>query len=480
MATMASPSPVPSSPSVTESNGNAAVGVLSYLGFTVLLLQVGIVPMLPAIGKQLGLSPGDVAWVLTAELLAGAIGLAVFTRLADLLGKRRIMVVCLTLALAGALLGALTHDIVMLFVARALMGAQAPMLALPEAIANDTMHPKRARRTIVTIHAGNSVGVAGGLLVGGLVGGVGHDYHVYFWLAAVTLALGLASTLLVLRESPYRAEGGFDLPGALLLGLSLVSFLLGTSKGPTWGWSSPEVLGLIIGGLVLLGLWVLVERRSTHPLVDLTVITHAATRLPTLVVFLIAFGIYGAISAVTRFSQTNPQVAGYGFGWTPLQACLFAIPVGIGGLAAAWALQPIGRRIGFAGAASVSVLCCSVAYFALAATHSIPATMMVSLAIYALGNTMGLAAAQIIVLQAVPPSQSGVALGVTAILYAVGNSLGSTVVGVLFSSNTLPGTQLPASGTYTAAFLVCGACTTLAALLAWRVKRVRVGELGTL
>ncbi|MFI7616595.1 MFS transporter [Nonomuraea terrae] len=471
MATMASKPGTPSSSPAPDTNGGVAVGVLSYLGFTVLLLQVGIVPLLPGIGKQLGLAPGDVAWLLTAELLAGAVGLAVLTRLADLYGKRRIMIVCLSVALVGALIGALTRDITLLFVGRALMGAQAPMLALPEAVANDTMAPRRARRTVTMIHAGNSVGVAAGLLAGGLVGAAGGDYHLYFWMAAVTLALGLLGTLLAVRESPYRASGGFDLPGAVLLALSLVTFLLGTSKGPVWGWGSPEVLGLIIGGLVLAGVWLAVERRSSHPLVDLSVMTKAATRLPTLVVFLIAFGIYGAISAVTRFAQTDPAVAGYGFGWTPLHACLFAVPVAIGGLLAAWTLQPIGRRIGFGGAAAVSVLCCSVAYFGLAATHSFPAPMLVSLAVYALGNTMGLAAAQIIVMQAVPPSQSGVALGVTAIVYAVGNSLGSTVVGVLFAANPLPGTQIPASGAYTVSFLVCGACTALAAVLAWRVKR---------
>jgi MFS family permease len=475
MATMASPPDTPSS-SPIELNGRAAVGVLSYLGFTVLLLQVGIVPLLPAIGKQLGLAPGDVTWLLTAELLAGAVSLAVLTRLADLFGKRRVIIVCLSLALAGALIGALTHDIVLLFVARALMGAQAPMLALPEAMANDTMRPRRARRTVVTIHAGNSVGVAGGLLAGGLVGATGNDYHVYFWMAVVTLALGLIGAVTLVRESPHRAKGGFDLPGAVLLGLSLVSFLLGTSKGPVWGWGSPQVLGLIAGGVVLAGVWVLVERRAVHPIVDLSVITRAATRLPTLVVFLIAFGIYGAISAVTRFAQTAPQVAGYGFGWTPLQACLFAVPVAIGGVVAAWTLQLIGKRIGFAGATSISVLCCTIAYFALAAAHTVPATMMISLAIYALGNTMGLAASQIIVMQSVPPSQSGVALGVTAIVYAVGNSLGSTVVGVLFAADPLPGTQIPAGGAYTAAFLVCGVCTLLAAVLAWRVKRAPAAE----
>lgn len=454
-----------------ELNRGPAVGVLSYLGFTVLLLQVGIVPQLPAIGRQLHLAPGDVAWVLTAELLAGAVALAVFGRLADLFGKRRIMAVCLALALAGALLGALTHEVATLLAARALMGAQAPMLALPEALAGDTMRPSKARLTVTTIHAGNSVGVAGGLLLGALVGAEGRDYHLYFWVAAATLAVGLVALLLLVRESPHRATGGFDAPGAVLLAVSLVSVLLGTSKGPAWGWASPEVLLLIVGGLALLGLWVVLQRRAVHPLIDLGVITRATTRAPIVVVFLIAFGIYGAIAAVNRFAQTDPDVAGYGFGYTSADAWLFAVPVAVGGLLAAGTLQAIGRRIGFGGAAAVSVLFCTVAYFTLAIAHNSFGPMMVSLGIYALGNTMGLAAAQIIVLRSVPPSQSGAALGVTAVVYAVGNSLGSTVVGVLFTADTLPGTSLPAPSAYTVSFLVCGGCTLLAALFSWRVRR---------
>jgi MFS family permease len=474
MATMAaSPSPVSPSHAATEPNGRLAVGVLSYLGFTVLLLQVGIVPQLPAIGRQLHLAPGDVAWVLTAELLAGAVGLAVLSRLADLFGKRRIMIVCLALALAGALLGALTSSVALLLVARALMGAQTPMLALPEALAGDTMRPARARLTVTTIHAANSVGVAGGLLLGGLVGAEGRDYHLYFWVAVVTLALGLVGAVLFLRESPYRAKGGFDLIGAVLLAAGLVSVLLGTSKGPVWGWSSPQVLLLIIGGLAVLAVWVWVQHTVAHPLVDLAVVRQATTRIPTVIVFLIAFGIYGAISAVTRFAQTDPRLAGYGFSYTPVHAAVFAVPVAIGGLVAAGTLQALGRRIGFGGAAAVSVLCCSVAYFALALFHGTSGPVMVSLAIYALGNTMGLAAAQIIVLRSVPHSESGVALGVTAILYAVGNSLGSTIVGVFFSSDTIHGTPVPAESAYTSSFVVCGACTLLAALLALRVRRAR-------
>ena len=129
---------------VAGENGRPAAAVLAFLGFTVLFLQVGIVPLLPHSGRQLGLGSGEVSSLLTAELLGGAVAMPVLTRLADMYSKRRVIIIALTLVLVGALTGAVTDNVWLLLVARALMGAQAPMLALPPALASDTTTPARA------------------------------------------------------------------------------------------------------------------------------------------------------------------------------------------------------------------------------------------------------------------------------------------------------------------------------------------------
>lgn len=453
----------PSSAPASHENGRLAVAVLTFLGFTVLFLQVGIVPLLPHMGRQLGMGAAEVSWLLTAELLGGAVAIPVLTRLADLYGKRQIIIIALSLVLVGAVVGAVTDNVALLLAARALMGAQAPMLALPPALASDTMSPARAQGTIATIHAGNTVGVGGGLLLGGVVGTFDSGFHSYFYIAAAVVAVGLVGTVLWVRESDYRGTGRFDLPGAALLAIGLVCLLLAISKGPAWGWGSVAVLGLFVAALVTLcGFWV-VERRSDHPLIDVRVLTLPNIWLPNLVVLLIAFGIYGAISAVTRFAQTSPKV-GYGFGFSPLEVTLFAIPTALGGLVGAFLLRRLGRRVGYVATTGVAVLACTISYLTLAAFHTIPTSMMIALAIYAFGNTMGIAAAQILVLRDVPASRSGTALGVAIVLYAVGNSLGSAVVGVLFSVHPLPG-GLPSAQSYVWAFLVSGACVALATVL---------------
>lgn len=449
--------------STSHRNGRLAVAVLAFLGFTVLFLQVGIVPLLPRMGHELGISAAEASWLLTAELLGGAVAIPVLSRLADLYGKRRIIIIALSLVLVGALVGTTTNNVALLLAARALMGAQTPMLALPPALANDTMSPARAQGTIATIHAGNTVGVGGGLLLGGLVGALSTSFHAFFYVAAVVVAIGLLATILFVRESEHRGTGRFDLPGAALLTLGLVCLLLAISKGPAWGWASVAVLGLFVAAVVLLCAFWAVERHTRQPLIDVRMLRLPNVWLPNVVVLLIAFGIYGAISAVSRFAQTPPH-AGYGFGFSALQVTVFAIPTALGGLVGAFLLRRLGRRIGFVATTGVAVLGCTISYLVLAAFHSIPATMMIALAIYAFGNTMGIAAAQILLLTDASASRSGTALSVATVLYAVGNSLGSAVVGVLFAVHPLPG-GLPSANSYVWAFLLSGTCVAVATIL---------------
>ncbi|WP_163569858.1 MFS transporter [Fodinicola feengrottensis] len=238
----------------TAVNGRAAVVTLTYLGFTLQLLQVGIVPLLPTIGKQLHLGVADTSWLVTSSLLAGAVALAVISRLADLYGKKPMIMVSLALVLAGCLIDCFATSFPLLILGRVLMGAQFPMLALPEAIASDTMPKKRAQLTIGAIHAGNGVGVGigGGILLGALVGIHPTAWRSFFVIGIITVVIGMAATGWLVRDSRHRAAGRLDLTGAVLLALSLVGILLGLSKGPTWGWGSPRVVALLVAGVVLL------------------------------------------------------------------------------------------------------------------------------------------------------------------------------------------------------------------------------------
>jgi predicted MFS family arabinose efflux permease len=441
-------------------NGRAAQAALVYLGFSLQLLQVGIIPLLPLIGKDLGEPPGTVAWLVTASLLSGVVFLAVLSRLADLIGKRVVVLIALALVLAGSLIGCVADGFGGLVVARVLMGAVLPMLALPEAIAADTMPRERAQFTIGAIHAGTGLGISGGLLLGALAGSGEASWRSFFVVGAIASAVGIAATIAVIRDAPERARGGLDVLGATLLAGGLVALLLALTEGGNWGWGSFRVLGLAALGLVLLAVWFRQQSRTEHPLVSVRFLLREEVRIPFAMTFLVAFGIYGALSAVTRLAQT-PEAAG-GYGFTAAQVAWYALPQGLGSLVGLVLIRRFVPRERHAAALALGcgLIVVSFVGYALLVTH--PGGTLTALLLDSAGLATTLAVTQIVVVRSVTPAESGIALGLTIVMYAIGNTVGSAVVQTLFSNLTRAGTELPSLAAYRWAFALSG----LAALAA--------------
>jgi predicted MFS family arabinose efflux permease len=460
-------------------NGRTAISVLIYLGFSLQLLQVGIIPLLPLIGKDLHIAPGATSWLVTASLLSGAICLAVLTRLADVIGKRKVVVICLLLVLAGSILGWVAQSLSTLIIARVLMGAVLPMLALPEAIAADTMKPRRAQVTIGAIHAGTGFGIAGGLLLGALAGAGEASWRTFFIVGAIASVIGIVATLVVVRDSPERAQGGVDMVGAALLSVGLIGVLLSFSEGPTWGWGSPATLIVGIGGLGVLGLWWRSERHIAQPLIDVRRLTAPELRIPYAITFLVAFGVYGALTSLSRVAQM-PTGTGFGYGWSTLQVAWYAIPQALGSLACLLVIRrlvPRGRRVAaLAWGAGLIVL----AFVVFGLLIRRPGFTMAGLLLDSTGLGVALAVSQIVIIRAVGPAESGIALGLSIVLYAVGNAAGSAVLGVLFKSLTIGHSPLPSLAAFRWGFAISGAAALLAlslcGALAGRRDHVRVRD----
>jgi MFS family permease len=438
-------------------NGRAAIGTLTFLGFALQLVQVGLLPLLPEMGKSLGASTVGTSWILTSGLLSGAVFLAVLTRVADLIGKRPVILLALTLVLIGCVIDSVATTLPLVILGRVLIGAQLPMLALPEAVASDTMTPKRAHTAIFAIHVGTGSGVAGGLLVAALVG---TTWHAFFIVSAVTAVLGLAGTIVFVKDSPARAQGGLDVVGAALLTATMVALVLGFSEGPTWGWDSAAVLALLFGGAALGAAWWLTERAVRVPLIQVSYLTRRDVGVPYAITFLIAFGIYGSLSAATRLAQT-PAASGYGWGWSTLAIGWFALPQIIAALLGIVALREARRR-GLPPVLAVALALIVIGFIAYAFGHGVHALFLTGTGFDGCGLAIAIASTQLLVVRAVPAVESGIALGLSVVMYAVGNVVGSSVFGVLFASLTNHAGK-PTLAAFTTGFIICGACA-LAAL----------------
>src|SRR5699024_11956372 len=125
---------------------------------------------------------------------------------------------------------------------------------------------------------------------------------------------------------PICTPGRISCLPAVWLSGWLVAILLALSQGQAWGWSSPVVIGLLTGGVVLIGVWVVSERRARVPLIDMHMMRLPGVWTTNLVALLVGVGMYATFAFVPGVVSTNPQLAGDGCGTTISQSGLILVP----------------------------------------------------------------------------------------------------------------------------------------------------------
>lgn len=172
----------------------------------------------------------------------------------------------------------------------------------------------------------SSIGVGGGLALPAAALIAQHaDWHALFVASAVLGTAAFTLAWWVCPESPVRAEGRFDLPGAVGLAAGLICLLLPVTKGTEWGWTAPATLGLFGAGLLVLTGWGLYQLRSSSPLVDLRTSVRRTVLLTNLASVMLGVAFY-AVSLVLPQLVQLPTATGYGLGESMIVAGLCMAP----------------------------------------------------------------------------------------------------------------------------------------------------------
>jgi predicted MFS family arabinose efflux permease len=442
------------------------IGVLASCGLAVSLMQTLVVPLLPQFPRLLSASPGTVAWLVTATLVAGAVCAPVLGRLGDMYGKRRMLLVALMMVTTGSALGAVAPDVGFLIVARVLQGASLGVIALGISIMRDLLPPDRVGSGIALMSSSLGIGGAICLPITGLVA----QHASWRWLFAGAAVLGALQFLLVrkvVRESPQRTGGRFDLPGAVGLALALVCVLLAISKGTEWGWGSPRVIGLLAAALVLFALWSRLELRARSPLVDLRVSARPAVLWTNIASILIGFGMFAGFLVTTQVLQA-PVATGYGFGMSLVAAGVVLLPIG----GAMTIFSPISARVSRRrGARTTLVLgtaVLAVGNFAMATLPGSIPLVMAAFTVTAIGAALAYSALPLLIMAAVPTSETAAANSLNTLMRMLGTSSCSAVVAAVTTGLTtvVDGRLLPSGDAYTVVFLAAAAAALSGAAIA--------------
>jgi len=305
----------------------AVITVLSLAGTTVSLQQTMVVPLLPGFASLLDVSAENISWLVTATLLTAAVATPVVARLADMYGKRLMMLVCIGLMTAGSLVAALSAgSFLVLVTGRALQGFAAALIPVGISIMRDELTKDRVGSAIALMSATLGIGGALGLPLGGILF-QRFGWQSVFWLSVAVGVAILVAVLLVVPESEVRTGGRFDIPGAIMLTVALTAVLLVISKGGTWGWSSEPTILLLVLAAVVLCFWVPYSLRVSQPLVDLRTSARRPILLTNLASIMVGFALMANMLVSTELLQ-QPTEAG-GFGLSAVGAGLAMVPSGL-------------------------------------------------------------------------------------------------------------------------------------------------------
>jgi MFS family permease len=454
--------------------------VLAMLAFTV--VQTSVVPILPTLAGAYHLTTATVAWVMTANLLAAAVLTPLLGRMGDLYGRKWVLVLSVAGLVLGSALAFSVHSWTVLLVARVLQGFGGGILPLAIAVIRDELPREKVTGAVSLVSA--SLGVGSGLAMVATGWIMQHwTYQTVFLMGLILGAAALAAVLLAIKHDPVEDRNGtMDPLGTTLLGVWLSALLLALSEGETWGWGSTTVIALLVGSVVGLALWIAVELRSAHPLVNVRVLARPAVAVPNVSGFCVGFVMYAAFTMLADFTQT-PSAVGYGFGASILHSGVLLLPSAVGSFLGA----PIGARlikqVGPRLPMVLGGLLAGAALLFLGFRHGSQGDVYAASGVMGLGIGLAYAAMPAYINGSVPPEQAGIANSVNAVLRTVGGAVGTAVAGVILSSKTispallahtpLAGMTLPTGDAYQTAFYVCGVLGLAAAVVPLLVRPKR-------
>ncbi|WP_439942952.1 MFS transporter [Streptomyces sp. BBFR115] len=450
----------------SRSASGAVVPVLAFAGIVVAVMQTLLVPVIKDLPQLLDTSPSNATWVLTSTLLSGAVATPIMGRLGDLYGKRRMLILSLAVMVVGALVSAFTSALLPMIAGRTLQGFAMGAIPLGIGLMRDMLPREKLGSSMALMSS--SIGVGGGLALPAAALVAQHtNWHALFYGAAGLGVLSIVLTLLTVPESPMRAEGSFDLLGALGLSAGLVLFLLPITKGSDWGWSSATTLGLFAAAAAVLLLWGLLELRIAAPLVDLRTTARREVLLTNLASIMVGVAFY-VVSLVLPQLLQLPTATGYGLGRSMVVAGLCVAPLGLTMMFTAPVYARLSARYGPKVTLIIGLLIIAIGYGGgLGLMNAAWQTVVTSLM---LGAGIGLAYSSLpaLIVGAVPASETGAANGLNTLMRSIGTSVSSAVIGMVLANTAdhVNGVAIPTMHGFRVSFLIATAAVAAGLVLA--------------
>ena len=430
-------------------------------------LDVSMVGMaLPSIDSDLGLTTSQLQWIVSGYVLGYGGFLLLGGRAADLLGRRRVLLVGLAVFTVASAIGGMVNDGTLLVITRFLKGASAAFTA-PAGLSIITTQfaegPERNRALSIYTATGAS-GFSFGLVAGGLLTELGWRWTFLLPVPIALVLLGLAPRFLPRDHVGLMRRRSFDIPGAVTLSAGMLLLVRTIVEAPQTGWGAPRTLASFAIAASLLTAFVLIERRASEPLVRLGIL-RSGPLLRANLGMMTLFGAYvGFQFVMTLYLQTLN-------GWSPVETALAFLPAGLLVAVGSPRIGPLVDRFGvprlFAASAAASALGYALV-LRLDAAPDYALVVLPTVLLIGTGFMLGFPSLNIQATSGVADHEQGLASGLVQTSFQIGGAIGLAIVSAVVSgtagASSNAGDLLDAYQTAIAATVVVAALGVIVAL----------------
>jgi MFS family permease len=431
------------------------LGILSSTLLVVFFSETMLLPAIPEIMQDFSISYGTAAWIFSSYLIVAAVMTPIAGKISDLYGKKKVLLVLLTMYAAGIAAGGFADNISFLLASRIIQGVGLAAVPAAFSLLRDTFPPAKLAIAVGVFGSMYSAGSVVGLLAGATIiqsfGWHSTFFSIVPFAAAVTFMIakfvkenkGQLTALVNTKENmgKKRAAPSIDLKGALALSATIIAFLMALTLAETGinSESLPQIGVAFVVSVISLAVFVIIERRIALPLVDLRLLKDK-TLLPSYII-LMATGItmFMAYPAIVQLVRSPMPL---GFGGDAVDAANVQLPFMIMFLVFASVTPLIINRIGKLNPIIIGALVSLIGSLGLLMFHSTEIAVSTNLAIIASGLSMTITATWNIVVSSSPKSFIGISVGVGSLLLFIGMAIGPALAGVYMESHeTIKGVQ---------------------------------------
>jgi len=474
------------------------LGILSSTLLVVFFSETMLLPAIPEIMKDFSISYGTAAWIFSSYLIVAAVMTPIAGKMSDLYGKKKVLLVLLTLYIAGITAGVFSNNISFLLASRIIQGVGLAAVPAAFSLLRDTFPPEKLAIAVGVFGSAYSAGSVIGLLAGATI------IQMFGWHSTFLsiIPFAVAVTIIVARfvkenkrqlitdfnirnqeidnekdqeQKPHQHQSSpsLDIKGALVLSITIISFLIALTLLQSGINSNalPEVGIAFLVSAISLSVFVFIERRVTSPLVDLRLLKDK-TLMPSYIIAtatgITMFMAYPAIVQLVR----NPIPLG--FGGSAVDAANVQLPFMIMFLVFSSIAPIIINRIGKLNPIIIGSLISLIGSVGLLVFHSTEPIVSTNLAIIAAGLSLTIAATWNIIVSSSPKSFVGISVGVGALLLFVGMSIGPALTGVYMENHqTINGVQgsYPSLGSYDLVYLTSALFSSITLVFALILRR---------